>query len=232
MAQKAHETCVVCFQICTQQHLHWPNRSARYYQPMFEPEDAGDLKTEIAANAARLIAEEGLDYAAAKKKAVKQMGLAGKRVALPDNDEVTLELRLYQELYQSGTQPAELAALRALALKWMDKLAQFSPLIAGAVWNGTASAHSPLHLLLFADDAKALEFELMNLDPAIEATEVAHISKPGMVSALVAQDNGVPVVLALYGADEARGLLYRQTSLGEPAFGNPVQLRALLQHAA
>jgi hypothetical protein len=199
----------------------------RYYQRMFEtePHGADDLKSEIAANAARLIAEEGLDYAAAKKKAVKQMGLAGKRVELPDNDEVTLELRLYQELYQSATQPAELAALRTLALKWMDKLAQFNPLIAGAVLNGTANAHSPVHLLLFAEDAKALEFELLNLAPDIEATEVAHVSKPGTVSALVAQDAGVPVVLALYHLDEARGLLNRQTSLGEPAFANAAQLR-------
>jgi hypothetical protein len=197
---------------------------------MFEADEFGqdDLKSEIAANAARLVAEEGLDYAAAKKKAVKQMGLAGKRVQLPDNDEVTLELRLYQELYQSGTQPAELAQLRALALKWMDKLAAFAPLVAGAVWNGTAGAHSPVHLLLFAEDAKALEFELINLDPDIEATEVAHASKPGNVGALVAQDGGVPVVLALYPADEARGLLNRQTSLGEPAFGNAAQLRGKL----
>jgi ABC-type cobalamin transport system ATPase subunit len=190
-----------------------------------------DLKSEIAANAARLIAQEGLDYAAAKKKAVKQMGLANRRVQLPDNDEVMLELRLYQELYQSGTQPAELAALRSLALQWMDKLARFSPLLAGAVWNGTANAHSPVHLLLFAPDVKALEFELMNIDPAIEPTEVAHISKPGTVGAMVAQDGGVPIVLALYGQEEARGLLNRQTSLGESAFGTSAQLRGKMAAA-
>jgi hypothetical protein len=190
-----------------------------------------DLKSEIAANAARLIAEEGLDYAAAKKKAVKQMGLANRRVDLPGNDEVTLELKLYQELYQGDTQPAELAALRATALQWMGKLARFSPLIAGAVWNGTANAHSPIHLLLFALDAKALEFELMNIDPAIEPTEVAHISKPGTVEAMVAQDHGVPVVLALYSEEEARGLLNRQTSLGEPAFGTAAQLQEKVESA-
>jgi ABC-type cobalamin transport system ATPase subunit len=196
------------------------------------PDDGGGLKSEIAANAARLIAQEGLDYAAAKKKALKQMGLANRRVQLPDNDEVTLELRLYQELYQSDTQPAELAALRAIALKWMHKLARFSPLIAGAVWNGTASAHSPVHLLLFAHDAKALEFELMDLDPQIQATEVAHISKPGNVSAMVMQDDGVPVVLALYEADAGRGLRNRQTSLGEAAFGTYAQLQEKMAASA
>jgi hypothetical protein len=199
---------------------------------MLERSDAvePDLKSEIAANAARLIAEEGLDYAAAKKKAVKQMGLAERRVELPDNDEVTLELRLYQELYQADTQPVELAALRATALKWMDRLATHPalaapPLVAGAVWNGTATAHSPIHLLLFASDIKALEFELINLDPDIEPTEVAHVSQSGTVTAMVLQDDGVPVVLALYEADAARGLLNRQTSLGEPAFGTAGQLR-------
>ncbi|MFM2399430.1 MAG: hypothetical protein RL341_1587 [Pseudomonadota bacterium] len=204
---------------------------------MFESKDVGDLKSEIAANAARLIAEEGLNYAAAKKKAVKQMGLANRRVELPDNDEVTLELRLYQELYQADTQPAELAALRATALKWMDRFAAHPalaapPLLAGAVWNGTANAHSPIHLLLFAADIKAMEFEMMNLDPEIEPTEVAHVSQPGTVTAMVLQDDGVPVVLALYEADAARGLLTRQTSLGEPAFGSAAQLRALLEGGA
>ena len=42
-------------------------------------------KAEIAATAARLVVEEGLEYAQAKRRAVKQLGLPT-RTALPDND--------------------------------------------------------------------------------------------------------------------------------------------------
>ena len=55
-----------------------------------------DLRTELAAAAARLIAEDGLDYAAAKQKAATLMGMnARSRSGLPDNAEVELELRRY-----------------------------------------------------------------------------------------------------------------------------------------
>ena len=52
------------------------------------------LKSEIAATAARLVVEEGLEYGAAKRRAVKQLGLAA-RTALPDNDLVEAEVREY-----------------------------------------------------------------------------------------------------------------------------------------
>ena len=44
-------------------------------------------KTEIAATAARLVVEEGLEYGPAKRRAVKLLGLNA-RAALPDNAEV------------------------------------------------------------------------------------------------------------------------------------------------
>lgn len=55
--------------------------------------------------AARLIAEEGLDYASAKRKAARQV-VGQARVAgewLPDNDQIEEEIREYQALFQSDT---------------------------------------------------------------------------------------------------------------------------------
>ena len=43
------------------------------------------LTHEMAAHAARLVVEEGLDYGAAKRRALKVMGVPP-RTALPDND--------------------------------------------------------------------------------------------------------------------------------------------------
>ena len=119
------------------------------------------LTHELAAHAARLVVEEGLDYGAAKRRAQKLMG-AAPRSALPDNDLVEAEVRAYLALFHADTQPRELAALRRLALVWMERLDEFRPHIAGAVWNGTATRLSDIYLQLFCDDPKAAEIALID----------------------------------------------------------------------
>ena len=52
------------------------------------------LTHEMAAHAARLVVEEGLDYGAAKRRALKVMGVPP-RTALPDNDLVESEVRAF-----------------------------------------------------------------------------------------------------------------------------------------
>ena len=116
---------------------------------------------EIAAVAARLVVEEGLDYGAAKRRAQKGLG-APPRTALPDNALLEAEVRSYIALFHADTQPAELAALRRLALVWMERLAAFRPHIAGAVWSGTATRRSDIYLQLFCDDPKSAEIALID----------------------------------------------------------------------
>ena len=48
---------------------------------------------EIAATAARMVVEEGLEYGPAKRRAVKQLGLP-QRTALPSNDIIEAEVRI------------------------------------------------------------------------------------------------------------------------------------------
>ncbi|HMS04776.1 MAG TPA: hypothetical protein PKD73_03155, partial [Burkholderiaceae bacterium] len=55
---------------------------------------------EIAQAAARLVAEEGLDYAAAKRRALRDLGL-GPRTALPDNERVEDAVREYLALFMA-----------------------------------------------------------------------------------------------------------------------------------
>src|SRR5690606_23338070 len=96
------------------------------------------LRAEIAALAARLIAEDGVDYGAAKQKAARQV-LGNSRVrgkVMPDNYQIEDEVRTYNELFFSDSQPARLLHLRRLALRLMDELAPFSPFLTGAVLNG------------------------------------------------------------------------------------------------
>ncbi|HSY27472.1 MAG TPA: hypothetical protein VK832_08225, partial [Burkholderiaceae bacterium] len=97
------------------------------------------LRGEIAAAAARMIAEDGSDYHTAKRKAARQ--ILGDRKAgsdiLPNNAQIEDEVRIYNQLFFGDSQPARLLHLRKLALKLMEELAQFRPYLTGAVLNGT-----------------------------------------------------------------------------------------------
>lgn len=122
------------------------------------------LSAEIAAAAARLVVEDGMDLGSAKRKAARALGRHSLRpTELPSNEAVEDEVRAYIDLFCADTQPQELAALRALALHWMERLAEFRPHLAGAVWRGTATRQSAIHLDLYCDDSKSAEIALINL---------------------------------------------------------------------
>lgn len=121
------------------------------------------LTEEIAATAARLVVEEGLEYGPAKRRAARALGRRSARASeLPGNEAVEEEVRHYLALFCAATQPAELAALRAVAMVWMERLAVFRPHLTGAVWRGTATRLNNVHLELFCDDSKAAELALID----------------------------------------------------------------------
>jgi hypothetical protein len=139
-------------------------------------DDLQQLRARIAATAARMIAQDGADYATAKAKAARQV-LGVDRPApnhLPDNNQVEDEVRRYQALFQGPAQSARLQRLRSAALEVMEQLAEFRPYLTGAVLNGTAGEHDDIHLQLFADSAKEVEIYLLNRNVDIEISEVPH----------------------------------------------------------
>ena len=77
------------------------------------------MRARIAAAAARLMAEDGIDdFAQAKRKAARQLGAADTE-SLPANDEVEAELVAYRALYQATEHPERIAELRRVALQAM-----------------------------------------------------------------------------------------------------------------
>ena len=137
------------------------------------PNEAESLRAEIAALAARMIAEDGADYASAKRKAAKQL-LGNQKIkgdVLPDNAQIEQEVREYNELFFADTQPQRLLLLRQLALELMEELDRFHPYIVGAVLNGTAGNHSDIHLHLYADNTKEVAIYLLNKDVQFEVSE-------------------------------------------------------------
>ena len=124
---------------------------------------ATTLTDEIAATAARLVVEEGMEYGPAKRRAARVLGRHGARSSeLPGNDRVEDEVRDYLAIFCADTQPGELAALRAVAAIWMERLAVFRPHLIGAVWRGTATRLNDVHLELYCDDSKAAELALID----------------------------------------------------------------------
>ncbi len=124
----------------------------------------------IAATAARLMAEDGItDFHHAKRKAARQLGLP-LHTPLPDNAEIEAELRAYRSLYEGDSHLELIQALRRSALDLMELLSAFNPYLTGSVLDGTASEHSHIDLLLFADSAKEVEIFLLNRN-----INVAHV---------------------------------------------------------
>jgi hypothetical protein len=125
----------------------------------------------IAAAAARLIAEDGVDdFSLAKRKAARQLGL-GDTQALPGNDEIEEQLRAYQGLYQADEQRERLREMRALALDLMREISVFHPYLTGQVLSGTAGRYSDIDIQVFTDDAKSLELFLLNRQIAYTLSE-------------------------------------------------------------
>ncbi len=114
------------------------------------------MREQLAHQAARLMAEDGItDYAFAKRKAAKQLGAADTH-HLPSNQEVDDALHSYRALYQHDSHPSILHQLREEALAAMRMLEPFQPYLTGSVLSGTAGERSDINIMLFSDDAKAV----------------------------------------------------------------------------
>lgn len=119
------------------------------------------MREQIAHQAARLMAEDGItDYAFAKRKAARQLGSEDTQ-HLPSNQEVEQALRSFRALYQSTSHPAELRRLREQALTVMRLLDSFHPCLTGSVLDGSAGAESDINLEICSDDEKAVMLHLL-----------------------------------------------------------------------
>jgi hypothetical protein len=189
---------------------------------------------EIAATAARLVVEEGMEYGPAKRRAARMLGKASARTSeLPDNDVVENEVRAYLTLYCADTQPRELAALRSVAMTWMERLAKFRPHLTGAVWRGTATRLNNVHLQLYCDDSKAAELGLIDLGVDYEVGTMpgprgAPIDVLTVTSAGRALGENVTVHLSVLDHDDLRGSL-KPDVRGRSQRGDLAALRKLLE---
>lgn len=193
------------------------------------------LALEIASAAAHLVVEEGMEYGPAKRRAAQALGVSVRAASLPDNQLVEDEVRAHLALFHADTQPAELAALRAVALDWMERLAAFRPHLTGAVWRGTATRLNNVHLQLYCDDSKQAELGLIDLGvdydvgstkgPRGEPVDVLSVS-----SHSAALGEPVTVHLSVLDHDDLRGALKPDTAK-RTLRGDLAGLRRLMEQA-
>ncbi|MDB5929791.1 MAG: hypothetical protein JWR60_1498 [Polaromonas sp.] len=178
-----------------------------------------------------MVVEEGLEYGPAKRRALKQLALPA-RTALPDNEELEDAVREYIAVFCADTQPTELAALRELALTWMQRLADFRPYLAGAVWHGTATRLSDIYIQLFCDDPKSAEIALIEHNVDYEPRTVTGFTG-GSVEALSLSslcqplNETIGVHLMVYDHDDLRGAL-RPDAKGRKPRGDLAAVHKLL----
>jgi hypothetical protein len=189
------------------------------------------VKEEIAAVAARLVVEEGLEYGPAKRRASKQLGLSA-RAGLPDNEQIESAVEEYIAIFCADTQPVELRALRELALTWLKRLERFRPHLGGAVWRGTATRHSDIYIQLFCDDSKSAEIALIDMGVRFDVGAVTgfqgemvdalsvHVAVPALAA-------NVGVHLMVYDFDDLRGAL-KPDARGRKPRGDAAALQVLL----
>ena len=147
----------------------------------------------IAAVAARLMAEDGVDdVELAKRKAAHQLNLP-EWIGLPTSQAVYDALRTHQAIFHDAEQRARIAALRNEALYWMEMLADFHPYLTGSVLEGTAGRFAMIDILLYPESDKDVEIFLLNrgidyepVQPRNDRTSaVLQIMREGLLTNLV-----------------------------------------------
>lgn len=183
----------------------------------------------IASLAARMMAEDGVDnYGHAKRKAARSLGL-GENEALPSNEEVEAELRLYQSLYQADELRDRLREMRQTALEVMEFLVDFRPYLTGAVLDGTAGRYAAVEIDLFADSAKDVEITLLSNNISYETSEYRRQGPDTPETLLHIDWGGVPVQLSVYSLPQERHSKRNPHSGNRPERARASAVAALLE---
>jgi hypothetical protein len=164
------------------------------------------MRARIAAAAARIMAEDGIDdFALAKRKAARRLG-APDTEALPANDEIEAELRAYRSLYQSKEHPERIEGLRRSALQAMRLLEHFNPYLTGPVLAGTAGPYAEIELQLFPESVKEVEIFLLDRDIAYSTSEGRRFAgdRARAVAVLSVQWEGTPLKLSVFDPRDER----------------------------
>ena len=188
------------------------------------------MRTRIAAAAARIMAEDGVDdFALAKRKAARQLG-ALETQALPRNDEIEAELRAYRALYHADEHARLIEQLRRVALDAMRALERFHPYLTVPVLKGTAGPYAEIELQLFPDSAKDVEMFLLDRGINFTTQEARRYAgdRAHAVGLISLTWHGQPLKLAVFDARDERLALKTSVAGKVAERANVAEVSALL----
>jgi hypothetical protein len=126
------------------------------------PTRSDHLRSAVAQEAARLMAEHGIqDYFLAKRKAAERYGVVG-AAFLPKNTEIESALMSYQRLFGGMQHERSLREQRRVALEAMRLLQRFEPRLVGPLLTGSATEFTDIQLHAFSDSAESVYVHLMD----------------------------------------------------------------------
>jgi hypothetical protein len=126
------------------------------------PTRSDHLRSAVAQEAARLMAEHGIqDYFIAKRKAAERYGVFD-GAFLPKNTEIEAALMSHQRLFGGANHERSLQEQRRVALEAMRLLEKFEPRLVGAVLTGSATEYTDIQLHVFSDSAEAVTMHLLD----------------------------------------------------------------------
>jgi len=189
------------------------------------------LRVRIAAAAARIMAEEGIDdFARAKRKAARRLG-ASDSEALPANDEIEAELREYLALYQAEAHPRRVGELRRAALEAMRALERFTPYLTGPVLSGIAGPYAEIELQLFPESTKDIELFLLDRGIPYQASDERRYTgdRARAVAVLTTEWQDVPLRLSVFDPRDERAAMKTTQAGRVAARAGIAEVRSLLE---
>jgi len=130
--------------------------------PKRSPTRSDHLRSAVAQEAARLMAEHGIqDYHLAKRKAAERYGVV-EGAFLPKNSEIEAALASYQRLFGGEQHASSLREQRRVAIAAMRMLDRFEPRLVGTVLAGTATGFADIQLHVFSDSPEAVCTHLLD----------------------------------------------------------------------
>jgi len=189
------------------------------------------MRARIAAAAARIMAEEGVDdFALAKRKAARRLGAADTE-ALPANGEIEAELRAYRSLYQADEHPERIGELRRLALQAMRALERFNPYLTGPVLTGLAGPYAEIDLQLFPESTKEVELFLLDRNIEYTASDARRFAgdRAHAVALLSLDWEGAPLRLSVFDPRDERLAMKTSQAGRVPARAGIAETAALVE---
>ena len=116
-----------------------------------------EARLKVAREAALLLyTSQEKEYKQAKTKAARTLRLK----VYPSNREVAEELDRLAEEMEGKARADRLTKMRKEALRVMEALREFNPILIGSVWRGTAHRNSDVDIEVYAEDPKVVTEEL------------------------------------------------------------------------